>query len=142
MVIFEIFNYFPENFPLMATLISGFVAFVLGIIWYNPKLIGEKAQEALDDQLRGYSPGVTAYVTALVLWVMCSFIYSFLTSFLTPPTIQSLLGLSTFIWIGFILPAIMVNGLFQGRKLVVMGLDSSYFLAGLYVFAVIHDVLA
>jgi hypothetical protein len=56
-------------------------------------------------------------------------------------TIQSLLGLSTFLWIGFILPAIMMNGLFHGKKLIVMGLDSSYFLAGLYLFAVIHDVV-
>ena len=141
MVIFEIFDYFPSDFPVLQTIISALVAFILGVVWYNPKLIGEKAIEALSEQTRGYKPGAVSYVIAFLLWSMTSLIYSFLTSFLTPPTIQSLLGLSTFLWIGFILPAIMMNGLFHGKKLILMGLDSSYFLAGLYLFAVIHDVI-
>jgi len=141
MVIFEIFQYFPEDFPVLETVLSGTVAFILSIVWYNPKLIGEKANEEINKQTNGYKPGLIPYIVAFVLWLITALIYSFLTSFLSPVTIQSLLGLSTFLWIGFILPAIMMNGLFHGKKLIVMGLDSSYFLAGLYLFAVIHDVV-
>lgn len=140
MIILDIFN-FPEHFPTLQTVISGFVAFVLGAIWYHPKIMGGKWSAAMgQNEMHGVS-SVFVYISALVLWVISASVYSFLTTFLTPPTIGALLGLSTFLWVGFILPAIMIGGMFTGKKLMVMAVDSSYFLAGLYLFAVIHDVL-
>lgn len=141
MIIFETFNQFPSEFPIVTTLICTVVAFILGIVWYNPKLLGEKATEARHSELNGYKPTVLVYATAFVLWFITACVYSFLTGFLNPPSIQALLGLSTFLWVGFTLPAVMLNGLLSGKKLMVMAVDSSYFLAGLYLFAVIHDVM-
>lgn len=141
MLIFEIFNQFPSEFPIIATLICTVVAFILGIIWYNPKLLGEKAAEARYSELNGYKPNITAYFIAFLMWFITACVYSFLKGFLTPPSIQALLGLSTFLWVGFTLPAVMLNGLLSGKKLMVIAVDSSYFLAGLYLFAVIHDVM-
>ena len=142
MIIFEIFNQFPQDFPVLETLISAFVAFVLGIIWYNPTLLGQRTAEEIEKDTNGFKPGVMAYITGFVLWIFTAAVYSFLTNFLTPPTVSALLGLSTFLWIGFVLPTALLNGLFHGKKLLVIGIDSSYFLAGLYLFAVIHDVLS
>jgi len=141
MFFLDIFNQFPTTFPVVETILSGFVAFVLGILWYHPKIMGEKWLEAMgrDDEKISLSPFV--YVVALCLWMVSAAVYSFLAGFLTPPAIGELLGLSTFIWVGFILPAVMIGGMFIGKKLMVMAVDSSYFLAGLYLFAVIHDVL-
>lgn len=141
MVIFEIFNQFPPEFPILKTAISALVAFVLGVVWYNPVLMGQKAAEQHAAELNGYKAGVHVYFIAIILWVFTSCVYSFLTSFLTPPSIQSLLGLSTFLWVGFVLPATLISGLFSGKKLMVMGIDSSYYLAALYLFSVIHNVL-
>ena len=141
MFFLDIFNQFPTTFPVVETILSGFVAFVLGILWYHPKIMGEKWLEAMgrDDEKISLSPFV--YVVALCLWMVSAAVYSFLAGFLTPPAIGELLGLSTFIWVGFILPAVMIGGMFMGKKLMAMAVDSSYFLAGLYLFAVIHDVL-
>ncbi len=141
MVIFEIFNQFPTEFPVLETAISALVAFVLGVVWYNPVLMGQKAAEEREVSLAGYKPGIHVYLIAILLWVITSCVYSFLTSFLTPPSVESLLGLSTFLWVGFVLPATLLSGLFSGKKLLVMGVDSSYYLAALYLFAVIHNVL-
>jgi hypothetical protein len=141
MFIFEIFGQFPTEFPVIQTVISALVAFVLGIVWYNPTLMGEKAAEEHAKVLNGYKPGLHVYVIALLLWVLSACVYSFLMSFLTPPSIQSLLGLSTFLWIGFVLPAILLNGMFSGKNFNVMAIDSSYFLASFYLFAVIHNVI-
>ena len=141
MLIFEVFNQFPSEFPVVTTLICAVVAFILGLVWYNPKLMGEKAAEVRYSELNGYKPTLIVYCTAFILWFITASVYSFLTGFLTPPSIQALLGLSTFLWIGFTLPAVMLNGLLSGKKLLVTAVDSSYFLAGLYMFAVIHDVM-
>ena len=141
MFIFEIFNQFPAEFPVIQTAISALVAFVLGIVWYNPTLMGEKAAEEHAKVLNGYKPKFFVYIVALLLWILSSCVYSFLMSFLTPPSIESLLGLSTFLWVGFVLPAILLNGMFSGKSFSVMAIDGSYFLAAFYLFAVMHNVI-
>jgi len=141
MLIFDLLSHFPENFPYIKTIISAFVAFVLGILWYHPLMMGQKLEEVLDKEALDYSPPFYVYIAIGAMWIITAFVYTFLTSFLTPPAVGALLGLSTFLWIGFVLPAIMLNGLFTGKKLMVMAVDSSYFLAALYLIAVIHDVL-
>ena len=141
MFIFEIFSQFPPEFPLLQTVISAVVAFILGIVWYNPVLMGQKTAEIHAEEKKGYKAPFYVYIVAVLLWALSACVYSFLTSFLTPPSIQSLLGLSTFLWVGFILPATLLNGLFSGKHFSVMAVDSSYFLAALYLFAVIHNVI-
>ncbi|PCH98877.1 MAG: hypothetical protein COB76_06645 [Alphaproteobacteria bacterium] len=141
MIILDIFNQFPDQFPILETLISAFVAFFLGVLWYHPKVMGEKWAEAVGQDKSNVKITFAGYILAIVLWTISASVYSFLTTFLAPPAIGALLGLSTFLWIGFILPAVMIGGMFMGKKLMVMAVDSSYFLAGLYLFAVIHDVL-
>lgn len=141
MIFLDIFNQFPEHFPIVTTVLSAIVAFILGLLWFHPKVMGEKWAEAVGQDPNELRVGFTAYIVALVLWFFASAVYTFLTTFLTPPTIGALLGLSTFLWVGFILPAVMIGGMFMGKKLMVMAIDSSYFLAGFYLFAVIHDVL-
>lgn len=141
MYIFEIFNQLPNEFPILKTILSALVAFVLGIVWYNPTLMGTKVTEERAKILNGYKPKFYIYIFALLLWILSSCVYSFLMSFLTPPSIQSLLGLSTFLWVGFVLPATLLSGLFSGKNFNVMAVDSSYFLAALYLFAVIHNVI-
>lgn len=140
MIAIDIFNHFPDQFSYTKTFMSGFVAFMLGILWYHPKIMGEKWVESTGRPDQD-SPPVYAYVISFLLWILSAAVYNFLTQFLMPPEIGALLGLSTFLWVGFILPAVMIGGLYMGKKLMVMAIDSSYFLAGLYLFAVMHDVL-
>ena len=141
MLIFDIFNYFPDHFPILQTVISAIVAFVLGIIWYNPHMMGQAMTEVRNEETKDYKPGFIVYVVAFLSWFITASVYSFLMGFLTPPSVLALLGLSTFLWVGFVLPASLLSGLMAGKKLMVIAGDSSYFLAGLYLFAVIHDVL-
>jgi cobalamin biosynthesis protein CobD/CbiB len=141
MMMLEVFNQFPEDFSILKTLISAFVAFALGVMWYHPVVVGEKAAQAISKQTNDFKPTAIVYVLGLLLWIITSSIYSFMVNFLTPPSMTAMLGLSTFLWVGFILPPLLLNGLYSGRKLLVIGIDSTYFLAGLYLFAVIHDVM-
>lgn len=136
----DILEQFPREFPILETIISTLVAFALGLFWYHPKVMGEKRSKAyhVDEEI---ILGPIAYISGLLLWFITAGVYSFLTQFLETETIPALLGLSTFIWVGFILPSNMINGFYSGNKLMVTAVDSSYYLAGLYLFAVIHDVL-
>ena len=140
MFIFDIFNQFPSEFPLLATIIAAFAAFALGIFWYHPKVMGEKWTEAHESR-KNIRNDTTTYLAGFFLWLITAAVYGFLTQFLTPPTIGSLLGLSTFLWVGFILPPHLISGFYNGHKLMMAGIDSSYYLAGLYLFAVIFDVI-
>lgn len=136
---FNIIEQFPTEFPILKTSISAVIAFVLGVVWYNPVVMGKTASAAMSEEIKGYKPGVSVYLLVMCLWFVSSCVYTFLTGFLTPPTFAELLGLSTFLWVGFALPATLLSGLFAGKKLMVMGVDSSYYLAALYLFAVIHN---
>jgi hypothetical protein len=137
MFIFDIFNQFPIQFPLSETLASAAAAAALGILWYHPKILGQKWVDE-HRETRILRLPIMAYIIGAFLWVLSAAVYSFLTHFLTPPTIGALLGLSTFIWVGFILPSSMINGFYCKQKLMTTAVDSSYYLAGLYLFAVVH----
>lgn len=140
MIAIDILNHFPEHFSYIKTGLSAFVAFMLGILWFHPKIMGEKWAETTG-YINVKQPTPAIYFVTLLLWVLSAGVYTFLTQFLTPPTIGALLGLSTFLWVGFVLPSILISGLYLKRNFLAMAVDSSYFLAGLYLFAVIHDVL-
>lgn len=135
MIIFDIFSQFPKEFPLLKTLLCAVIGYILGIVWYHPKINSEYHNYA------NYKPKASIYVIAAFLWVVTSCVYSFIVGFLTPPMMPALLGLSTFLWVGFVLPPVLLNGLFKERPLMVLATDSSYYLAAFYLFAVIHDVL-
>jgi len=141
MNIFDIFSNYSGNFDILSTLIAAFVAFVLCIFWYNPKIVGAHASELLEENARGFQPNILTYIVVFIFWLISSSIYTFLTDFLAPTSTVELICLSTFIWVGFVLPPCFLSGLQSGKKLTLIGLDSSYFLAGLYLFAIIHDVL-
>lgn len=140
MIFIDILEQFPKEFPMLETIISALVAFALGTFWYHPKVMGDKWVAAHNIQ-KEVRLGVGTYLLGMLLWLITASIYSFITQFLTPPSIGALLGLSTFLWVGFILPSHMISGFYTGNRLMVTAVDSSYFLAGLYLFAVIHDVL-
>ena len=141
MIILDIFSHFPGGFNFLSTAISAFVAFVLGVVWYHPKIVGQETADLIEKETKGFKPGPLAYVVALFFWLVTSSVYTFLKTFLEPTSTAELLSLSTFLWVGFILPTALLNGMFSGKKLNVIGLDSTYFLAGLYLFAVVHDVI-
>jgi hypothetical protein len=141
MIILDVFSHFPGEFKILETCISAIVAFALGVVWYHPKIVGQEASAMIEQETKGFKPGPFFYVVALFFWFVTSSVYTFLISFLEPTSTQELLSLSTFLWVGFVLPVSLLNGLFSGKKLTVIGVDSSYFLAGLYLFAVIHDVI-
>ena len=137
----DIFGNFPPNFPFLETVIGAVLAVVVGIFWYHPKVMGEQWAEAHGTPIEHYKPHPLLYLLMALFWFVSAFIYAFLMYFLDMDGIDGLLALSTFLWVGFVLPNVLINGLFAGKKMAVMAVDSSYFLAGLYLFAVIHDVL-
>lgn len=139
-MLLEILEQFPKEFPIIETCICAIIAFGLGLFWYHPKVMGDKRVEAhVGDGTTKVT--IMAYIVGLLLWFITASVYSFLTTFLSPETLPNLLGLSTFIWVGFILPSSMISGFYSGNKLMVTAVDSSYYLAGLYLFAVIHEIL-
>jgi hypothetical protein len=141
MIIFDIFQHFPEEFAVLKTLVAAIVAFVLGVLWYHPKIMGNSLNDALSEQELNYKAPPYIYLICFLLWVVASCVYTFLVNFLMPPKFSAMLGLSTFLWVGFVLPSVLMSGLFIGKKLMAMAVDSSCFLAGLYLFAVVHYVL-
>lgn len=141
MILSDIIHHFPAHFPVLKTLMAGIVAFVLGLLWYHPKVMGDTRKGAREQPQPAHMLTIVHYGIIFMLWMVTSAVYTFLTTFLMPPSIGALLGLATFIWVGFILPAVVIGNMFTGKSIAVMAVDSAYFLAGLYLFAVIHDVL-
>jgi hypothetical protein len=68
-------NEITDNVNWLATIIGAVVAFLLGWLWYSPKLFGEKWAEGVGIKLDGTGPSALAMVaqiiaTFLLTWVI------------------------------------------------------------------------
>ncbi len=114
----------------LSIIVAALSAFAVGGIWYGP-LFGKRWMRETGvtaDSARGRNMPLL-YGSVFVLNLFSAFILAHvLATYGTPDLILSVL-IGTGIAGGFILPAIAVNYLFQGRSLVLVLIEGGYWLA-------------
>lgn len=121
-----------------AFFLSGLFAFVLGMIWYHPKVMGDRWVEVRgvkEDSLRR-SP--LPFMASLFLWILAACFYAFLASFLEINNEAGYFALSCMIWVAFSMPPALMGALYTGYPFEAVAIDTSYQLGGYYVFAAVH----
>jgi hypothetical protein len=123
-----------------AFLLSGIFAFILGVIWYHPKVMGEKWMAARGVKKDQIDQSALPFVASLFLWVLSACFYAFLASFLEINSPSGYFALSCLLWVAFAMPPALMGALYPGYPFEAVAIDTSYQLGGYYTFAAVHII--
>ncbi len=127
-------NNIEINFGAFA--LSALLAFVLGMVWYHPKVMGSRWGELRGEAVRGTSP--LCSVASLFLWMLSACFYAFLAQFLGVDSAAGYFCLSCLLWVAFSMPPTLMSALYTGYPFEAMAIDTTYQLGGYYIFAAVH----
>lgn len=116
--------------------LSGILAFLLGLLWYHPKVMGGRWKELHAGAVKERSP--LFYVASFFLWMLSACFYAFLAQFLGIDSAAGYFCLSCLLWVAFAMPPTLMSALYTGAPFEASAIDTTYQLGGYYVFAAIH----
>jgi hypothetical protein len=123
------------------SIVGAFAAFVLGIIWYHPKVLGGKWLEARnltpDDFKRHTSP----FVLSFPLWFLSALFYTFLLFAMHIDSSAEIFLFSCLLWVAFAMPPLVMASLYTGYPFNAVAIDAAFQLAGYYALGVVHIFL-
>lgn len=126
------------EFPYLETILSAVLAFGLGILWYHPKIMGGRWLEATGKSGAEIKMNIGKFLTSLVLWILAACFYSFLVIILEITTPAGFFALACLLWVAFAMPPSLMGSLYTGYSFEAISIDTSYQLAGYYMFALAH----
>lgn len=131
-----------QDFPTLETIVSGVLAFGLGIVWYHPKVMGKRWIEARGKTIEDIHPATFPYLVSFVLWMMAACFYTFLIIIMGLESTPALICLSCLLWVAFAMPPTVMGAFYTGYPFNAVAIDSAYQLGGYYLFALAHIGLA
>lgn len=121
------------------SIVSGVLAFLFGILWYSPKVLGNRWLEARGISQPTARPSTQQFFFTFLLWMMAAFFYAFLASTLGVASLPAYFLLSCLLWVAFCMPPIVMGSLYTGYPFNAVAIDASYHLGGYYIFALTHS---
>ena len=128
--------YLDINF--IAFLVSSVLAFLLGMVWYHPKVMGTKWAEARGKKLEDLDTGPLPLIASFFLWLLAACFYAFLAEFLGVDSEAGYICLACLLWVAFSMPSSLIGALYTGYPFEAVAIDTSYLLGGYYIFAIVH----
>ncbi len=126
----------------LPSLLSGTAAFLLGIIWYHPKMLGSKWIEARGNNASGMpSFGSSQFIVTFPLWLLTSLFFTFMILYFGVETHTEIFLLACLLWVAFAMPPIVMGSLYTGYPFGAVAIDASYQLAGYYAIAIVNILL-
>lgn len=131
---------FNIPFPLMETAVSAIMAFILGLFWYHPKVMGTRWMEARGKTVSDLNPRAKTFFYNLSLWFIAAAFYGFLVLLLDVNSAPALISLACLLWVAFAMPPTVMGALYTGYSFEAVAIDTAYQLGGYYLFAMVHIV--
>ena len=127
-----------QNFPYLETVLSGICAFLLGLFWYHPRIMGRRWIEARGKTLSDVRQSALLHIVSFVLWMLAACFYTFLIVIMGLEASSSLICLSCLLWVAFAMPPTVMGAFYTGYPFNAVAIDSAYQLGGYYIFALAH----
>lgn len=124
----------------LPSVLSGVLAFGLGVLWFHPKILGARWVAARGGISGNMEKTPKPFLISLCLWLLAALFYSFMAIPLQVDTISEFFLLSCLLWVGFAMPPLVMGSLYTGYPFDAIAIDASYQLGGYYIFALVHIV--
>ena len=125
----------------LAILVSAILAFVLGWLWYSPKMFGKAWREAIGKPEGPPEESLAKYLVTFAGWVVAAFVYSFLLSNGLIEGFRDYMFLSIALWGAFMMPAKAHAIMWGDFNTKLLWIDGGYMLAGDIIFAFVFSIL-
>ena len=126
------------NINFSAFALSGLFAFLLGLVWYHPKILGGRWREVRGTNTNAISKSPLPLIASFFLWMLAACFYAFLASFLGVDSAAGYFCLSCLLWVAFSMPGTLMSSLHTGYPFEAMAIETSHQLGGYYIFAAVH----
>lgn len=125
---------------MMPSFLSAVSAFLLGIIWYHPRVLGTHWLTARGIDTTNLKQNPIPYILSFPLWFLTSLFFTFLLAYMGIDNISELFLMSCLLWVAFAMPPLVMGSLYTGYPFGAVAIDASYQLAGYYALAMTHYV--
>ncbi len=126
---------------LMPSFLSAVVAFLIGLVWYHPRVLGGywlEAREMITDDLKR---GATPFILSFPLWFLTSLFFTFMLIYMNIHSGSEVFLMACLLWVAFAMPPIVMGSLYTGYPFAAVAVDASYQLAGYYALAVVNILM-
>lgn len=127
-----------QTFPYLETVVSGVLAYLLGWVWYHPRVMGTLWIQARGKTIADIQPKVFFSLASFTLWMLAACFFSFLVLIIGLDASPALICLSCLLWVAFAMPPTVMGALYTGYPFNAVSIDSAYQLCGYYIFALVH----
>lgn len=128
----------------LAVVLAALAGFLVGGIWYGP-LMGKSWMGAIgktEDDLRNVNPaklyGFTFLLAILASWTLAHTFASYAKDLSTVVKVMTAFGVA----LGFIVPALWTNYLFQDAKKPLFWIDAGYWLLFYIAMGLVHALMS
>lgn len=121
---------------LIPSVIGAVFAFILGIVWYHPKVLGERWLAARGKATTDFKGSTSPFIVTLPLWFLSSLFFTFMVIFFQITAPSEIFLFSCMLWVAFAMPPLLMGSLYTGYPFEAVAIDASYQLAGYYIIAV------
>lgn len=116
----------------ISVLVSTIAAMVIGFLWYSNSMFGSEWRELVgwDDESEKKAKSkmlLTLLFSALAFLVM-AYVLAHVISFMDVTTLFEGVQAGFLMWLGFVATSMIINILYQGRKMKLFFIDSFYML--------------
>jgi hypothetical protein len=125
------------QFPYLTMIVSGVLAFLLGVFLYHPKVMGTRWMRARGAAAPPQVPNARKMILLLGLWLLAACFYTFLVNLLAIGDFPGLICLSCLLWVAFAMPPAVMSSLYTSYAFEAVAIDAAYQLSGYFIFAAV-----
>lgn len=126
---------------LLPSFLGAVVAFLLGLVWYHPKVLGTRWLEARQMKAEDIQRHSNPFILSFPLWFLTALFYVFLAVTLKVHAPSEILLFSCLLWVAFAMPPIVMSSLYTGYPFNAVAIDASYQLGGYYALGLVYILL-
>lgn len=123
-----------------AVLVAAVVAMVIGALWYSPILFSKPWMAAMGKKAEDMQGGGASYLIAFVADLVMMYVLAHFVQYAGATTMATGLATGFWAWLGFVVAAVVMNTIFEGRKwsltFMYIGMQLVALLAGGWILAV------
>ncbi len=126
---------------MVPSVIGAFAAFLLGVIWYHPKILGERWLGARGKTVLDIRAASSPFIVTYPLWLLTALFFVFMVMFFHIDSAAEIFLLACLLWVAFAMPPLLMARLYTGYPFEAVAIDASYQLAGYYAIAITYVML-